>query len=109
MLRVQPIAALCRAVAGVGRWPSAARLAAGLSTHAQDGPTQRPVQFTPREMTPEHVRKIGEADAAMRERYDALPDPARINTFARAPTGPDLTKVEVLRKRLLYRSKQRGW
>ena len=74
---------------------------------AAAAPTQQPVQFTPREMSPAHVTKIGAADAAMRAAYDALP--AAFSAHALAPGAPPLARLDVVRKRLAYRSKQRGW
>lgn len=58
-------------------------------------------------MTEELVRKIGEVDTAMRVAYDRIPEqfPAHAQPTDQAP----LDKQGVFRKRLLYRSKQRGW
>lgn len=61
--------------------------------------SQGAVQFVPRDVTPELVRRIGEREAELRANYDALP----------AACGDVASRAEALRKRLLYRSKQRGW
>jgi succinate dehydrogenase assembly factor 2 len=57
--------------------------------------SQAPVEFrAPASLTSAHVSRVEANDAAMRSAYDALP--------AGAP-------LAVRRKRLAYRSKQRGW
>ncbi len=55
--------------------------------------SQAPVQFVGRELTDAHIARVAANDAAMRASYDAL-------------SGAPLA---VRRKRLAYRSKQRGW
>ena len=71
-------------------------------------PSQQPVQFKPPPiMTAEQVNKIGVTDAAMREAYDAIP--STFSQHAQAPGTASMTHLQVVRKRLIYRSKQRGW
>jgi succinate dehydrogenase assembly factor 2 len=87
-------------------------------------PSQQPVQFTGgKEMTPELLRRIGERDASLRQAYDAMPEsyPAHsqpslgISAAAAASSSSSsssssfINASEGFRKRLLYRSKQRGW
>ena len=43
----------------------------------------------------------------MREAYDAVP--SIFSAHAHAPGADSMTHLEVVRKRLIYRSKQRGW
>jgi hypothetical protein len=65
------------------------------------------VQFKPREMTEELVRKIGETDAAMRAAYDRVPE--KFPEHAQAKGETPLDQHSAFRKRLVYRAKQRGW
>ncbi len=79
-----------------------------LSTSA----TTEPVQFKGgASLTEEQIRKIGERDAAMRAAYDAMPsgypEHARGEVLQGLPNPDDPDAA--FRKRLLYRSKQRGW
>lgn len=62
-------------------------------------PTVQPTEFTPnvREMTPAHITRVGELDAKMRASYDTL------------RTDGSVTFEEAYIKRLIFRSKQRGW
>jgi succinate dehydrogenase assembly factor 2 len=85
------------------------RGAAGFaSSSAPLPPSQQPVQYkAPRQMTVEQVTKIGETDAAMRAAYDAVPE--SFSEHALAPGSGELAHLDVVRKRLIYRSKQRGW
>jgi succinate dehydrogenase assembly factor 2 len=58
-------------------------------------------------MTDEHLRRIGEKDEAMRKAYDRVPDafPETSQSSGKQVIDKDMA----FRKRLLYRSKQRGW
>jgi succinate dehydrogenase assembly factor 2 len=74
--------------------PRPSRLLRALSSAAASR-SQAPVEFKPpASLTTAHVSRVEANDAAMRAAYDALP--------AGAP-------LLVRRKRLAYRSKQRGW
>ena len=81
------------------------------SAAAPSSSAQQPVQFTPRAMTDELIRKIGATDEALRAAYDAVPAafPAHSQPGAGAGGQPAVDHQAALRKRLLYRSKQRGW
>ena len=71
-------------------------------------PTQQPTQYTPgAELSPLRVAALRARDASMRASYDAL----RVDfpPHALAPGVPAPSPLDVQRKRLLYRSKQRGW
>jgi len=73
-------------------------------------PSQQPVQYAAAaaDAAAQHVAsKIGLADAAMRAAYDALP--TSFAPHALAPGARALGALDVARKRLVYRSKQRGW
>lgn len=71
-------------------------------------PTTPPVQVNTADFTPELLTKIGENDAKLRASYDEMP--ASYPAHALAPgDGAALTHEDAFRKRLLYRSKQRGW
>jgi hypothetical protein len=76
------------------RCPHAAKLLRSLSS---SGPSQPAVQYAPKHISPELFAKIGERDMSMREAYDRLPGTTT------------MAALDVMRKRLLYRSKQRGW
>lgn len=69
-------------------------------------PTTAPVQIFSTDFTEQTLEKIGLADEKLRQAYDAMPEsyPAHAQ-----PEGKALDKTEAFRKRLLYRSKQRGW
>lgn len=73
------------------------------STHKQEQ-AQEPLA----PLTPEQVRRIGERSEALRAEHVRLKTevPAASLDPAKAERGVD---AEVRRKRLLYRSKQRGW
>ena len=86
------------------------------SSSSIKSPSQQPVQFTGgKEMTPELLRRIGERDASMRRAYDAIPNvypehsQPRQGISSTSPSSPNIDASEGFRKRLLYRSKQRGW
>lgn len=84
--------------------------AASLHTplRAPASPTQPPTQYTPGAELPAHrVAALAARDGAMRASYDALR--TDFDAHALAPGSPAPPPLEVLRKRLLYRSKQRGW
>ncbi len=69
--------------------------------------TQRPVQYTPPvEMTEAHVSAISTKDSAMRAAYDSVRD--NFPATSQADVGI-IDRDAAVRKRLLYRSKQRGW
>ena len=71
-------------------------------------PTQQPIQYTPgAELPPHRVAALRARDGAMRAAYDALR--TDFAPHALAPGVPTPQPLDVLRKRLLYRSKQRGW
>jgi hypothetical protein len=68
----------------------------------------QPVQFTGRALDEALIRKIGEKDAAMRAAYDRMPE--AYPEHAQPDDGSkQLDAHAAFRKRLLYRSKQRGW
>ena len=80
--------------------------------------TQQPVQFAGADITAELLAKSAATDARMRRDYDAMP--ARFAPHAQPPPGSgpgggggggggEVGVREAFRKRLLYRSKQRGW
>jgi hypothetical protein len=69
--------------------------------------TQQPVQFTGKELEETVVAKIGERDAAMRAAYDAMPK--QYPAHAQPDDSKPIDAHAAFRKRLLYRSKQRGW
>jgi succinate dehydrogenase assembly factor 2 len=80
--------------------------AGALPPHA--APTQQATQYTPgAELPPHRVAALASRDGAMRAAYDALR--TDFDAHALAPGAPAPPPLEVLRKRLLYRSKQRGW
>jgi len=76
-------------------------------------------------MTPELLRRIGERDASLRQAYDAMPESypahsqpslgisaaavASSSSSSSSSTSSFINASEGFRKRLLYRSKQRGW
>ena len=61
-------------------------------------PTTQPTQFVPgKELSEERVRQLGERDLALRRAHDTL----AVTSAADAS--------EAYRKRLIFRSKQRGW
>ena len=90
-------------------------------------PTQPPVQYSgwragaapsttspPTPLSPEDqaahdavMLLIGERDARLRASYDS--QPASLPPHAQPPSGPPLDGAASFRKRLLYRSRQRGW
>jgi succinate dehydrogenase assembly factor 2 len=73
------------------------------------GPTQQPTQYTPGAELPAHrVAALSARDGAMRAAYDALRTDFGAHALAPGAAAPP-PPLEVLRKRLLYRSKQRGW
>lgn len=73
------------------------------------GPTQQPTQYTPGAELPAHrVAALAARDGAMRAAYDALRTEFGAHALAPGAAAPP-PPLEVLRKRLLYRSKQRGW
>lgn len=80
---------------------------ASLEGAAKDEPTTQPVQINTEAMAADAAARIGSADEALRRAYDALPESYPQHAL---PT-PDSTldKTTAYRKRLLYRSKQRGW
>lgn len=51
--------------------------------------------------------RIGGNDAALRAAYDAMP--SAFPQHSQPPGEPDVDALTAFRKRLLYRSKQRGW
>lgn len=55
------------------------------------------------------MRKIGERDTAMRAAHDSLPEAYPAQSQSTLPGAPVLDQHAAYRKRLLYRSKQRGW
>jgi hypothetical protein len=65
------------------------------------------VQINPRTLSEEHVRLIGERDEALRRAYDAVP--AQYPAHAQPAGAAPVDQHAAFRKRLLYRSKQRGW
>ena len=94
--------------------PSSAAAAAPFVPAATGAPsasapsTQQPVQFSGADVTPELLAKSAATDARMRRDYDAMP--ARFAAHAQPGGGaPEVGAAEAFRKRLLYRSKQRGW
>jgi succinate dehydrogenase assembly factor 2 len=71
-------------------------------------PTQQATQYTPgAELPPHRVAALAARDGAMRAAYDALRTDFSAHSLAPGVAPPP--PLEVLRKRLLYRSKQRGW
>ena len=85
---------------------------------ASSSSTQQPVQFAGADITAELLAKSAATDARMRRDYDAMP--ARFAPHAQPPPGSgpgggggggggEVGVREAFRKRLLYRSKQRGW
>jgi succinate dehydrogenase flavin-adding protein (antitoxin of CptAB toxin-antitoxin module) len=102
-------ASAAAAFAAVRALPAARALAtkAGAAAAAAASTTQ-PVQFTGSGMTPEVLTRIGERDGAMRAAYDAMP--AAFPEHAQPDSSaPAIDAHAAFRKRLLYRSKQRGW
>lgn len=76
--------------------------------------TTPPVQFNGGKTLDETlVRKIGERDSAMRTAYDTVPKIYPVHAQPDDPiTGQITNPIDqhiAFRKRLLYRSKQRGW
>jgi len=78
------------------------------SSSSSSSATQQPVQFSGADVTPELLAKSAATDARMRRDYDAMPTRFAPHT---QPGGgaPEVGAAEAFRKRLLYRSKQRGW
>lgn len=68
--------------------------------------TQQPVQYTGKGLSEEVFADVERRDATLREKYDALP--TAFPAESQPPQG-HIDRVEAFRKRLLYRSKQRGW
>jgi len=76
--------------------------------------TTPPVQFHGKNTLNENqIRKIGEVDTLMRQAYDNVPEQYPLHA---QPDDPITGKIDqpidkhiAFRKRLLYRSKQRGW
>jgi hypothetical protein len=62
-----------------------------------------------RALDDEQVRKIGERDAAMRVAYDRVPTSFPAHAQPDDGSAAPLDANAAFRKRLLYRSKQRGW
>lgn len=58
----------------------------------------------PKPIDPE---KVFERDDALRQQYDEMP--ASYPETSLDANGPTLTEDVAFRKRLIYRSKQRGW
>lgn len=81
----------------------------GLSTRNPQGQGLEQEPLAP--LTAEQVRRIGERSAALRAEHLRLKTdvPASSLDPAQAARGADVDADEVRRKRLLYRSKQRGW
>ena len=78
------------------------------SSSSASASTQQPVQFAGADVTPELLAKSAATDARMRRAYDAMPE--RFAPHAQPGGGaPEVGAAEAFRKRLLYRSKQRGW
>ena len=97
------------AVAAVAPLPRFSSSSSSSSTSpAHSSPTQQPAQFSGADVTPELLAKSAAADARMRRDYDAVP--ARFAPHAQPGGGAaEVGAREAFRKRLLYRSKQRGW
>ena len=68
--------------------------------------TQQPVQYAGRDLTDEVLALVEERDATLRHKYDKLPEAFPASS---QPPGGEVDHVEAFRKRLVYRSKQRGW
>ena len=97
------------------------------SSPPSSSPSTPAMQFAGRDVTAELLDKAGARDARMREAYDAMPAafPAHAQpsggagaasaaaAAAAASSSPsstaDVGAREAFRKRLLYRSRQRGW
>ena len=89
--------------AGVRGWVPLLRTR---GARAFSGSTTQPVQLRESGIPEERVARAREADAELRAAYDELPE--AFPEHALPPSGV-LDHDEVLRKRLIYRSKQRGW
>ena len=79
------------------------------SAFSSAAPTTGAVQVTADRYSRAALRDIAAADGALRAAYDAQPQSYSANAQApdEAPLEPG--GATVLRKRLLYRSRQRGW
>lgn len=90
----------------IRRGPNSVRILASrnLSTNSdRKEPTTNAVQFVPKDITEELARKVENNDRSLREKYDTLLSDSDNCSSA------GIDKYTALRKRLLYRSKQRGW
>ncbi len=95
-----PALALARAASSSVPPPAAAAAAAAATT--------QPVQYTGGGVLDDvAVAKVGVADGALRAAYDAMPK--SYPAHAQADEGAPIDAHSAFRKRLLYRSKQRGW
>ena len=76
---------------------AAARAASSAAASSAAPTTQAAVQYAPgKELSEAQVRRVGESDLSLRRAHDAI--------------GVDAgSAAEALRKRLIFRSKQRGW
>lgn len=71
--------------------------------------TTQPVQYTggAGAHTEDVSQKISTADGALRTKYDAMP--RSYPAHSQPVGGKEIDSQQAFRKRLLYRSKQRGW
>ncbi len=99
--------------AGLPSWASSpAAAAARFSSSPPPAPgntAQGPVQYAGAALDEAAVRRVGERDAAMRAAYDRVPDAYPSHAQPDGPGDAPIDAHAAFRKRLLYRSKQRGW
>lgn len=79
----------------------------GLSSTTPEGQQQQEERLAA--LTPEQVRRIGERSKALRDEHLRLKTEVPASSLDPARAGQPVDAEEVRRKRLLYRSKQRGW